>query len=172
MCSNKNAAERTIPKRTRSPLIRLFSSAKNCKNSQKCVHLFALLCFALLGIGFGLALLGFACLCLALLLYRSRVHSRSWIHVFMGSWIHGSALLCLALLGFAWLCLAWLCLALLGFALLCFAWLGFVWLGLAWLCLALLLSRSRVHSRSWVLGFMGSLVHGFAWLGFAWLGFA
>ena len=34
MCSNKEAAERTTPKRTRSPLIRLFSSAKNGKNIQ------------------------------------------------------------------------------------------------------------------------------------------
>ena len=87
------------------------------------MHLFALLCFALLGIGFGLALLGFAWLCLTLLLYRSRVHSRSWVHGFMGSWVHGFVLLGLALLGFAWLGSVWLCLALLGFA----------WLGLAWL---------------------------------------
>ena len=71
---------------------------------------------------------------------------------------------CLALHGFNF---AWLGLALLGFA-----WLGFAWLGFAWLGLALLLSRSRVHSRSWVHGFMGSWVHGFALLGLALLGLA
>ena len=79
----------------------------------------ALPCFVLAWLGF--AWLGFAWLCLALLLSRSRVHSRSWVHGFMGSWVHGFVVLGFALLGFAWLGSAWLCLVLLGFA----------WLGLA-----------------------------------------
>ena len=159
MCSNKNAAERTIPKRTRSPLIRLFSSEKNCKNSQKCVHVFALLCFA-----WHWLWLDFAWLCVALLDFACVSFTGSF--AFMGSWVHGFMAL---------LCLAWLCLALLGFASvaftgsfafmgswvhgfmgswLCFAWLGFVWLGLALLGFAL----------------FGFALLGLVRLGFAWFG--
>ena len=73
----------------------------------------------------GLALLGFAWLCICL----------------MGSWVHGFmallcfAWLCLALLGLVLLGFAWLCLALFCLAWLCLAWLGLALLGFVWLCL-------------------------------------